>query len=70
MQGITEQGGLISYYGNPAGYIKKDTAVVDRIFKTDQMIRWLQNRNLSADWADGVMERLLTGEQISNGGAA
>lgn len=66
MKGITEQGGIISYYGNPAGYIKKDTAVVDRIFQTDELTRWLQSRNLTADWADGVMERLLSGEQILN----
>ena len=66
MKGITEKGGTIDYYGNPAGYIQKDTAVVDSIFQTEELTRWLQNRGLTPDWTDGVMERMLVGEQVSN----
>jgi hypothetical protein len=61
MPGITLKGGLISYYGNPAGYTEKDKAVVDRIFQCGELEGWLQNRNLTPKWTDGVMERLSAG---------
>jgi hypothetical protein len=63
MPGITLQSGLISYYGNPAGYTEKDKAVVDRIFQNDELAGWLRGRGLSAEWTDGVMERLIAGER-------
>lgn len=68
MQGITLKNGLISYYGNPAGYTEKDTAVVDSIFQNDELSAWLQSRSLSPQWTDGVMERLLAGEQMGTVG--
>lgn len=64
MQGITLKNGLISYYGNPAGYTEKDTAVVDHIFQNHELTVWLKNRALTPKWTDGVMERLMAGEQI------
>lgn len=63
MPGITLRGGLISYYGNPAGYVGKETAVVDIIFQGDELTAWLKNRSLTPRWTDGVMERLLSGER-------
>lgn len=65
MPGITLKNGLVSYYGNPAGYLEKDTAVVDRIFQNDELTDWLQGRGLSPKWTDGVLERLLAGERTS-----
>lgn len=64
MPGITLKNGLISYYGNPAGYVEKEKAVVDRIFKSDELSAWLENRSLTTQWTDGVMERLLAGERL------
>lgn len=63
MPGITLQNGLISYYGNPAGYTEKNKAVVDRIFQSDELSGWLRGRGLAAEWTDGVMERLIAGER-------
>lgn len=63
MPGITLQNGLISYYGNPAGYTEKNKAVVDRIFQSDELSVWLRGRGLAAEWTDGVMERLIAGER-------
>lgn len=68
MPGITLKNGLISYYGNPAGYTEKDTAVMDSIFQNDELSAWLQSRSLTPQWTDGVMERLLAGEQMGVGG--
>ncbi|KTE90706.1 YodL domain-containing protein [Desulfitobacterium hafniense] len=62
MPGITLKNGLISYYGNPAGYTEKEKAVVDSIFQNDELSTWLKNRSLTPQWTDGVMERLLAGE--------
>lgn len=63
MPGITLQNGLISYYGNPAGYTKKSIAVVDSIFRCDELSSWLQGRGITPEWMDGVMERLVAGER-------
>ncbi len=63
MPGMTLESGLISYYGNPAGYTEKNKAVVDRIFQCGELTAWLQGRGLAAVWTDGVMERLLAGER-------
>ena len=70
MQGITLKNGLISYYGNPAGYTRQDTAVVDSIFQSDELSAWLQSRSFTPQWTDGVMERLLAGEQMGAVGEA
>lgn len=67
MPGITLKNGLISYYGNPAGYTEKNAAVVDSIFQNDELSAWLQNHSLTPQWTDGVMERLLAGEQMGVG---
>lgn len=64
MPGITLKNGLISYYGNPAGYTEKGRTVMDSIFQNDELTSWLQARSLTPQWTDGVMERLLAGEQM------
>ncbi|WP_313180788.1 YodL domain-containing protein [Lacrimispora sp.] len=63
MPGIMLQNGLISYYGNPAGYTEKNQAVVDRIFQSEEMDQWLKGRGLTPRWTEGVMERILSGER-------
>lgn len=68
MPGITLKNGLISYYGNPAGYTEKQKAIVDRIFQNDELTGWLAEKKLTPAWTDGVLERLLAGEQM--GGSA
>ena len=63
MPGITLKNGLISYYGNPAGYTEKDRAVVDSMFCGDELESWLSAHSLTPAWTDGVMERLIAGGQ-------
>lgn len=65
MQGITKKGGVIFYYGNPAGYVNKENAIMDSIFQKEELESWLQKKELIPQWTDGVMERLLAGEQIA-----
>lgn len=64
MPGISLKNGLISYYGNPAGYTEKEKAVVDKIFQNEELSAWLKSRSLTPEWTDGVMERLIAGEQM------
>lgn len=64
MLGISLKNGLISYYGNPAGYTEKDKAIVDNIFRNDELSCWLKSCSLTAEWTDGVMERLIAGERM------
>lgn len=70
MPGITLKNGLISYYGNPAGYTEKEKAVVDSIFRNAELSTWLKSRSLTPQWTDGVMERLLAGERLGGETAA
>ena len=65
MQGIKEKGGVFFYYGNPAGYVNKENAIMDSIFQNEELESWLQKKGLVPQWTDGVMERLLVGEQIA-----
>lgn len=65
MPGISLKNGLISYYGNPAGYTEKEKAVVDKIFQNEELSAWLKSRSLKPEWTDGVMERLIAGEQMA-----
>ena len=61
MRGIEQKNGCVFYYGNPAGYIDKETATMDAMFHSDVLERWLNRNNLSVTWQDGVYERLASG---------
>ena len=50
------------FYGNPVGYVKEDTAVVDEMFRTDELNQYLRRMNLTPRWEDGVFDRLVSGE--------
>lgn len=67
MPGITLEGGLISYYGNPAGYTEKNMALVDSVFRCDELTVWLKSWSLTPIWTDGVLEWLLAGERTGCG---
>lgn len=70
MQDISLKNGFITYYGNPAGYAEKEKAVVDKIFQNEELSQWLKGLSLTPMWMDGVMERLIAGEQITGVDAA
>ena len=50
------------FYGNMVGYVKDNTAVVDEMFQTDELTRYLNRLNLNPQWEDGVFDRLAAGE--------
>lgn len=56
---IELKNGVIRYYGNPAGYIAEDKAVVDRLFAGAELRNWLERRQLTPEWTDGVYDRLV-----------
>ena len=53
----------ILYYSNPAGYIAEKEAVVDTMFQTQELERFLQKQALTIRWEDGVYDRLLLGQR-------
>ena len=53
----------ILYYSNPAGYIAGKEAVVDTMFQTQELERFLQKQALPIRWEDGVYDRLLLGQR-------
>ena len=52
------------YYGNAAGYINKDTVILDNLFRGSKLENWIAKRGLNPQWTDGVYDSL------SNGGPA
>ena len=50
------------FYGNPVGYVKADIAVVDEMFRTDELNQYLSRMNLTPRWEDGIFDRLVSGE--------
>lgn len=61
MGGIEQKNGCIFYYGNPAGYVDGNAAVMDAMFQNDELGRWLSRNSLASTWQDGVYERISSG---------
>jgi len=68
MNGIQIKNNRILYYGNPAGYIDKDKAVVDPMFEKDELKSYLSNtRGFDIEWTPGTYERLAEGKLDTGG---
>lgn len=65
MSSIQIKKGCIYYYGNPAGYVKEQTAVVDTMFQSEELQHWLSEKNITATWTDGIFEQISSGEKIT-----
>jgi len=61
MKGIEIRNGCVFYYGNPAGYVDKGTAVMDNLFRGKALECWIAKRGLVPEWTDGVYDRLSSG---------
>lgn len=70
MNGIQIKNNRILYYGNTAGYLDKDKAVVDPMFENDELKSYLSNtRGLDIEWTPGTYERLAEGKLDPEGNA-
>jgi len=69
MKGIEIRNGCVYYYGNPAGYVDKETAVLDNLFCSDELESWIAKRGLTPKWADGIYDRLASGGHVNAGEA-
>jgi len=62
MKSIDVINGVIIYYGNAAGYVRDSKAVVDPMFKNNELAAYLtEKRNLAVEWTNGVYDRLASG---------
>lgn len=50
-------------YGNPAGYISGEKAIVDPMFQTAELEAFIAKNSFEAVWQDGVYDRLILGRQ-------
>lgn len=56
----------VCYYGNPAGYLQENRAVIDPMFKTAELENWLTVKNhFEVEWQAGVFDKLSTGWDFS-----
>ncbi len=59
MNGIQIKNNRILYYGNTAGYIEKDKAIVDPLFQNEELRSYLkEKKGLELEWRNGTYERL------------
>lgn len=56
-------------YGNAAGFVRGDDAVIDSLFRTVKMTAFLEKRQLTAEWQDGIYDRLSTGVPVEEAAA-
>jgi hypothetical protein len=71
MSNIQIRSNRILYYGNIAGYLSREKAVVDPMFQTDELESYLtEKRGLEVDWKPGTFERLAAGTIDPEGNAA
>lgn len=65
MLGVTIQKGMIGYYGNAAGYVCENKAVVDLLFKSQEIQAFLNGQKDISEvkWVEGVFERLSSGQK-------
>lgn len=55
--------GIVEYYGNRAGFVKDKTAVIDEMFKRDEVEDYLKEQHdFEVLWEKGVYDRLVKGE--------
>jgi hypothetical protein len=67
MKGIEIKSGCVFYYGNPAGYVDSGTAVLDNMFRGDELDSWITKSGLTPKWSDGVYDRLANGAPAQAG---
>ena len=59
MAKIEVKSGFVHYYGNPAGYIEDNKAVLDPMFESGELAAWItEKEGLEVEWRGGVFERL------------
>ncbi|OCN03312.1 hypothetical protein A7X67_13235 [Clostridium sp. W14A] len=67
MAGIQIQNGLVQFYGNAAGYVENGKAVVDPLFRCDELQDYLtKKQELEVQWTDGVYDRLASRSIVSS----
>jgi len=59
------ENGIIMFYGNKAGRVEDGCAVVDPMFKGDEISRFLERQRHIREvrWMDGMFDRLMAGGQ-------
>lgn len=64
MGGIKVRDGIVEYFGNLAGYVEGESAVIDTMFENEVLKRYLEEKKgLRVVWENGVYDRLAVGVQ-------
>jgi hypothetical protein len=70
MSRIAIKNDRILFYGNVAGYISENRAIVDPIFQCDELKDYLAGKKgLEVEWTNGVFEKIANGGLDQNGEA-
>lgn len=65
MNQVRIENGIIMFYGNKVGRVEDGCAVVDPMFKGDELCRFLERQRQIQEvkWMDGMFDRLMAGGQ-------
>jgi hypothetical protein len=62
LDGIHIRDNRIIFYGNTAGYVDDENAIVDPIFQSEELKEYLtEKQNLKVQWINGVYDKLANG---------
>jgi hypothetical protein len=68
MRGISIKNQRVIFYGNTAGYIENNRAIVDPMFHCDELKDYLtKEQGMEVEWANGVFDRLASGKHDMDG---
>jgi hypothetical protein len=61
---IELKNGIVHYYGNKAGFVEDDRAIVDTMFAVPELSGWLAERRYAVEWRGGVYDKLNGAEEV------
>lgn len=70
MRGISIKNQRVIFYGNTAGYVENNKAIVDPMFRSDELENYLaKEQGIEVQWTNGVFDRLANGKLDLDGNA-
>lgn len=67
MKRIELRTGRLIYYGSAVGYQDGQDIVADPMFQSEELEKWLSDRNLQTRWVEGVYDRISGGREQERG---
>lgn len=68
MSGMEEKNGVVSYYGNPAGFVQGDKVLIDAIFYKQDLLDYVEKKmGKKLEVREGILKILCDGDGVPVG---